>query len=73
MSKTRIHNDIIFVCDGTPVPNAGERILMEGILFTLESRDFIYLNSGGRNLKIFFGARKLINVSILQDAFTEVL
>lgn len=59
MSKVRIHEDMIFINDGTPVPNAGERIMMEGIQYVVKSRDFIYLSSGGRNLKISFWCEEI--------------
>lgn len=53
-SKMRLHEDTIEIENGTPVPNAGEIILMEGILYKVDRRDFIYLSAGGRNLKISF-------------------
>lgn len=57
-SKTRIHNDEIFITNGTPIPYKGEHILM-GRPYQVVRRDFIYLSAGGRHLKISFWCKEL--------------
>ena len=57
-SKTRIHEDEIIITNGTPIPCKGERILM-GRPYQVIRRDFIYLSTGGRNLKISFWSLRL--------------
>ncbi|MEE3957851.1 hypothetical protein ACFVXR_17420 [Bacillus thuringiensis] len=60
MTKTRVHEkERIYDNFGGPIPNVGELVYVEGYAYKVVSRDFIYLDNTGIDLKVSFWCEEL--------------
>ncbi|OXB98925.1 MULTISPECIES: hypothetical protein [Bacillus] len=60
MSKTRVHEKTkIYENFSAPIPNVGDTIYIEGYLYKVNRRDFIYLDNTGIDLKVSFWCEEL--------------
>jgi len=46
LSKTRLHIEDMHYTTAVPIPNIGEKVVVEGHSYVVEQRDFFYLSGG---------------------------
>lgn len=51
-SKTRLHTEVLFYNYGVPIPNVGEKVVVEGHVYVVKQREFMYLHDG--NIAVSF-------------------
>lgn len=58
--KVRVHEKVMIYDNfSSPIPDVGDTIYMEGYLYKIVSRNFIYLDNSGIDLKVTFWCEEL--------------